>query len=225
MIQITMTMRFGSIIIHKPDRGSGTDSCSNSSDETEIAEIAETATLKYAKQSANRRSERQRNMANKSRKTNLSRSSSASSVESNELPILRMLAPDQTFPWFLSHYIPETDSILQEKVSVHNKPNVNTTKERGDRLGLHLLNSGSRPLHPSFQQKRVSSLTDAKSTVTAPFENKDVEDEGSSNGLSKFLKTLNISERLRQHKAEQDRLNIHNLPDHMREQLKHIYVY
>jgi len=220
-------MRFGSIIIHKPDRGSGTDSNSNSSDETEIAEVAETATLRYAKQSANRRSERQRNMANKSRKTNLSRCSSTSSFDStDQLPILRMLTPEQNFPLFLSHYIPETESKLQEKGSVRNKSDVKTTTERGDRLGLNLLNSGSRPLHPSFQQRCVSSITDAKSNETSPFlQNKDFEDEGSSNGLSKLLKTLNISERLRQHKAEQERLNIHTLPNHMREQLKHIYVY
>lgn len=268
-----MTMRFGSIIIHKPDPNSETDTgnSSNSEEEPEleIAEIAETAILKYQaliisnkpskrQNLSNRRSERlKRNMLASTKYRNAiieGRRSTSKTAKQNELPILQVLDVDKSPPLNHSRYSvsPDkptfVDDRLKESVNDYQsrRSSISSTSTEdshvstmssattgSDRLGFRVLTSGSRTSRLSRASSILSTTTTsstsfAKSSTIVPVSSGnqlEVEDETEVRGLAKLLKNLNFAEKLRQQRAEQERLNIHKLPTHMKEQLKHIYVY
>jgi len=248
-----MTMRFGSIIIHKPDPNS--DGNHSSSDDTEVAEIAETAFQKYSTRTRRegthrKRSERQKRMMAKESQRNISRSSSLSSINSNELPILRGLsAKDKSPPLNRSHYsFPATAVLIDDRLdgikdslknrsqqgqspAIRRSSTSNVEELNNERLlGFRVLTAGSASRPLDLQQRRASSisvetrLAIAPTTVPENFFNEEEEDS-QLNGFTKLFKNLNFAEKRRQQKAERERLNIEKLPNHLKEQLKHIYVY
>lgn len=230
-----MTLRFGSIVIHKPDPNSETDNNSNaSSDEAELAEVAEAATVKYnnKKHGIVRRLERQKRTMTKSRSLESRRSSVSSSESNGELSILRIMnRQDRSPPLLRSHYYSRqaeerlqngkevTSQRNQRKTSANNVQEVN-----GERLGFRVLATGSRTTDKAVVRRHTSVIPDITSSFTTPFV-PIIDDAAAINGLVKLLKNLNFPEKIRQQRAEQQRLDIQKLPQHMRDQLKHIYVY
>lgn len=256
-----MSMRFGSIIIHKPDPNSdGNHSSSTSSDEAEVAEVAEMAVQKYSSRTRRhgsqhrKRSDRQKRMAREQRSMG-SRRSSSSSI-SSEVSILHgATASDKSPPLNRSHYaFPAAAALIEDRLKEirplsnsgslssgnsspaprrHSTHSVDSVQSQSNErvLGFRVLTVGSRTV--DIRQRRASSAsTDSHSSASSTVSNCSPvresifeEEEPSMTGLTKLLKNLNFAEKIRQQKAEQARLNIYKMPNHMKEQLKHIYVY
>lgn len=227
--QEKMTLRFGSIIIHKPDPNSEAEASNVSSDDAEVAEVAETATLKYNNGNVtnNQRNLRQKRIMKKSRSLE-SRRSSVSSTASKDLPILRILASDKSPPLMRSHYTHQVEDRLHGKdvprLRHHRASSISSDEisNDGDRLGCRGPVSRPRTRDVALKSKWGSTVPDVTSSFTTPFV---FDDDAAITGITKLLKNLNFTEKLRQQRAQQERLDIHKLPCHMKEQLKHIYVY
>lgn len=226
-----MTLRFGSIIIHKPDPNSDAEVSNVSSDDAEVAEVAETATLKYnnGNTTNNHRSIRQKRTMKKSRSLE-SRRSSVSSTASSDLPILRILASDKSPPLMRSHYTFQVEDRLHGKdIPRHRQHRASSISSDeisndGDRLGLRGPVSRPRTKEIAIKSKWGSIVPDVTSSFTTPTPFV-IDEEAAITGITKLLRNLNFTEKLRQQRAQQQRLDVHKLPCHMKEQLKHIYVY